>query len=254
VPKLWPLKTPKAEAHAVTGTSILSLLDDADKADVHQPEGNASAVFDNVMSQTLGDIDEVPTPFVPELEREEPELPAPVAVRPLAPVTPLKRRAPEFAHKPGDIVVVFGLRDDAKMVAEALQVAYGSIEVIPAGMYRKGAGRHIEDRRDAFTARADGVRTGRSFIIAVGLGTTPTIQDLHLNFLTEVTPDQVWLSVDVTRKPEDTSAWAHTVAQAADGVDAIAAVGVAETTTPETTDYLGIPVGWVDHAPNLEAV
>lgn len=246
MPKLWPLNLsrPKDDIHNVTAGGIAALLDDADNDDVNVAGTDSTVVFEAVMSETIGDINEpfdaaaAPAPLVTE--------PTHVQVRPIAPVTPLKRRAPEFAHKPGDLVFVFGLRDDARTVAEALQTAYGNIEVVYAGTHRRGHGRHIEDRREMFAARADGVRTSRSFVIAVGLGKAPAEADTYVDFLDEVTPDQVWLSVDVTRKPEDTSTWAHTVAQAADGIDAVAAIGVAETTTPESTDYLGIPVGWAD--------
>ena len=260
MPKFWPrsLKA-KADIHDVSGSDIKALLDDADKADAHEPSTDMAAKFDQTIAQVIGTADEqepvapVATIPVPAVEPDTEDR-TPVAVRPLAPVTALKRRAPELARKPGDIVFVYGLRDDARTVAEALQVAYGSIEVVLAGAYRKGLGRHIEDRRESYAARADGVRTSRSFIVAVGLGVAPDVAPQHLASLNEFSPDQVWLAVDVTRKPEDTSAWAHTVALASDGIDALAAVGVAETTTPDTTEYIGIPVGWADAATNPEAV
>ncbi|WIB65595.1 hypothetical protein [Curtobacterium sp. MCBD17_040] len=253
MPKRWPLNLrPKGDVHHLTPTGIAALLDDADNADTDAVGQDNAAVFDDVMDQTLGtaEVDATENPTVASTPAPEPT--THVQVRPIAPVTPLKRRAPEFARRPGDLVYVFGLRDDARTVAEALQAAYGSVEVVLAGTYRRGNGRHIEDRREMFAARADGVRTARSFIVAVGLGVTPADADLHLAFLDEVIPDQVWLAVDVTRKPEDTSTWAHTVAQAADGIDAVAALGVAETTTPDSTDYLGIPVGWMDAQPSAE--
>lgn len=255
----WPL-SPKGrtDVHDVTGSDIIPLLEDADRGDAHESAPTKAQQFDEQMVKLVGADNDttgepaavVTVPVTPAADTE----PAPVAVRPLAPVTQLKRRAPELARKPGDIVFIYGLRDDARTVAEALQVAYGSIEVVLAGTYRKGVGRHIEDRRESYAARADGVRTSRSFIVAVGLGVNPAVQQHHLASLAEYKPDQVWLAVDVTRKPEDTSAWAHTVAIASDGIDAIAAVGVAETITPETTDYIGIPVGWADATQTPEAV
>ncbi|WIE80893.1 hypothetical protein [Curtobacterium sp. MCSS17_016] len=244
----------RSNVHDVTGSDILPLLKDADRGDTHEATPTKAEQFDQAMEHLVGAAEQAPaavvTVPVAPIEAE----PAPVAVRPLAPVTQLKRRAPELARKPGDIVFVYGLRDDARTAAEALQVAYGSIEVVLAGTYRKGVGRHIEDRRESYAARADGVRTSRSFIVAVGLGVSPAVPQHHLAALNEFSPDQVWLAVDVTRKPEDTSAWAHAVATAADGIDALAAVGVAETITPETTDYIGIPVGWADASTTPEAV
>ncbi len=251
----WPLNwKSRNDVHDVTGSDIITLLEDADRGDSHEPAPSKVERFDQTMETLVGKPDQEPAAVISiPAPTTEPE-PTPVAVRPLAPVTQLKRRAPELARKPGDIVFVYGLRDDARTVAEALQVAYGSIDVVLAGTYRKGIGRHIEDRRESYQARADGVRTGRSFIVAVGLGVNPAVQQNHLASLTEFSPDQVWLAIDVTRKPEDTSAWAHTVATAADGIDALAAVGVAETVTPDTTDYIGIPVGWADASTTPEAV
>lgn len=247
----WPLSLKgRSNVHDVTGSDIIPLLEDADRGDTHEPAPSKVEQFDQTMDTLVGKADQEPVAVIPAATAE----PTPVAVRPLAPVTQLKRRAPELARKPGDIVFVYGLRDDARTVAEALQVAYGSIEVVLAGTYRKGVGRHIEDRRESYAARADGVRTSRSFIVAVGLGVNPAVNHAHLGTLNEYTPDQVWLAIDVTRKPEDTSAWAHTVATAADGIDALAAVGVAETVTPETTEYIGIPVGWADASTTPEAV
>lgn len=251
----WPLSSKgRADVHDVTGSDIIPLLEDADRGDTHEPAPTKAEQFDTQMAQLVGTPDTSEAPAAVVNVPTAPAEPAPVAVRPLAPVTQLKRRAPELARKPGDIVFVYGLRDDARTVAEALQVAYGSIEVVLAGTYRKGVGRHIEDRRESYAARADGVRTSRSFIVAIGLGVNPAVQQNHLATLNEFSPDQVWLAIDVTRKPEDTSAWAHTVATAADGIDALAAVGVAETITPETTDYIGIPVGWADASTTPEAV
>ena len=251
----WPLSLKgRSNVHDVSGSEIITLLGDADRGDAHVQTPTKAEQFDKTMETLVGDAGTAHAAVAPAPVNPTETEPTPVAVRPLAPVTPLKRRAPELAHKPGDIVFVYGLRDDARTVAEALQVAYGSIEVVLAGTYRKGVGRHIEDRRESYAARADGVRTSRSFIVAVGLGVSPAVPQQHLASLNEYKPDQVWLAIDVTRKPEDTSAWAHTVATAADGIDALAAVGVAETVTPETTDYVGIPVGWADASTTPEAV
>jgi hypothetical protein len=82
--------------------------------------------------------------------------------------------------------------------------------------------------------------------VAIGVGEAPLDAARYAGILHDVVPDQVWIAVDVTRKPEDTRVWANLVAEAGGGVDAIAAIGVAYTTTPDSSAYLGIPVGWAD--------
>jgi hypothetical protein len=90
------------------------------------------------------------------------------------------------------------------------------------------------------------VRRGGSTLVAIGAGLAPSEAEQYAAVLHDVVPDQIWIAVDVTRKPEDTRNWARMVADAGGGVDAIAAIGIAYTTTPDSTSYLGIPVGWAD--------
>lgn len=156
------------------------------------------------------------------------------------------RQAPSLATQPGDLVFVFGLRDDPLAVAQAMAVAHPSVEIGVAGTIGRPGTRHVGTRREAVQSRADGVRRGGSTIVAIGVGQAPGDAEQYASILHDVVPDQIWIAVDVTRKPEDTRAWAYTVAEAGSGIDAIAAIGVAYTTTPDSTSFLGIPVGWAD--------
>jgi len=156
--------------------------------------------------------------------------------------------APPLATGPGDLVLVFGLRDDALTVAQSLAVAHPGIELGVAGTIGRPGSRHVGGRREATQARADGVRRGSGTLVAVGVGEAPGDAEQYASILAEVVPDQVWIAVDVTRKPEDTRLWAAAVAEAGGGIDAVAAIGTAYTATPGSTALLGIPVGWSDGA------
>ncbi len=57
--------------------------------------------------------------------------------------------------------------------------------------------------------------------------------------------DQVWIVVDAGRKPLDTAAWVTEVTEDV-SVTAMAVVGTSATSSPESVNTLGIPVGWVD--------
>ncbi|MDQ1583919.1 MAG: hypothetical protein QOF36_1973 [Microbacteriaceae bacterium] len=203
---------------------------------------SGSSEFDGVMREILDtDI----TAAEPEGDTTAGEA-IPATTRKPDPVVIPARPAPKLATNPGDLVFVFGLRDDALTVALALARATPTIEIAVAGTIGKPGSRHVGDRREALQARADGVRRGGSTVVAIGAGLAPGEAEQYAAVLHDVVPDQVWIAVDVTRKPEDTRTWAHLVADAGGGVDAIAAIGIAYTTTPDSTSYLGIPVGWAD--------
>ena len=56
-----------------------------------------------------------------------------------------------------------------------------------------------------------------------------------------LSPDQVWVVVDVGRKPADTAAMVAAVA-ARTSIAGIVSIGAAETATPESVHLLGLPV------------
>jgi hypothetical protein len=246
-PRLWPLNSsrPKQNVHALAPSeSIARLLDEADHTELELLHESRHEGFDVVMREIL---DENETDL---LETET------AVIRPIPPTSrrpePLRlptRPAPKLATNPGDLVFVFGLRDDALTVAQSLSAAKPTIELGVAGTIGRPGSRHVGDRREALQARADGVRRGGSTIVAIGIGLAPADAEQYASILHDVIPDQVWIAVDLTRKPEDTRAWANTLAEAGGGIDAIAAIGSAYTTTPDSTSFLGIPVGWADAAP-----
>jgi len=100
----------------------------------------------------------------------------------------------------------------------------------------------VENRRDALAARAQGVERSESVFVACGWGADAA------DVLVAVQPDQVWVAVDAGRKPADTARWVGAVA-AAVRIDAVATVGSATTSTPETVEELGLPIGWIDDRP-----
>ena len=72
-------------------------------------------------------------------------------------------------------------------------------------------------------------------------------EPVHDVYREAVQPDQVWVAVDASRKPDDTARWVHAVA-ARIPVDAVAVEGTEHTATPDTVEELNLPIGWVDGA------
>jgi len=137
----------------------------------------------------------------------------------------------------GDLTLVVGLGADAESAARVLAAsADAAAEVV-----------RVSDRRDALAARADGVRRDIPLVAAYALA-APTAVAVAGAELARIAPDQVWVAVDVSRKPEDTAAWVRAV-DAALAVDAVAATGAAFTGSPDDVHRLGLPVLWLDAPP-----
>ncbi len=164
----------------------------------------------------------------------------PIAGRTPGPESTTLLPVPAPLSRPGDLVLVVGLPADALSVATAMAASVGSTSVGAAGS-APGANR-VDDRRGALAARALAVERGESVLVACGWAAdVPAV-------LAAVRPDQLWVAVDAGRKPEDTARWVAAVASAVP-IDALATVGSAATTTPETVEELGLPIGWVDDRP-----
>lgn len=222
---------------------IAALLDDADReealgqlAAAPEPDrvSTASAMFDEI----LGSLD-----F---------SEPVPVSV-PVSPAGPAHLAAPAVCREPGDLILVLGLPQHPLAVAQSMAllvqgavfVAGQSVDTEPLAA-RRGMVR-LEDRRTAMAARALGVRRAQASFVALGtdlqaLARRP--EDLR-DLVGALAPDQVWAVVDATRKSEDTAGWLARVAGFTT-VDALAVIGSEHTTTPETVNMLGVPVGWVE--------
>src|SRR4051812_20170258 len=113
---------------------------------------------------------------------------------------------PALLRGRGDLTLVLGLGGDAIAAARAIAEAIGDAEVRPGGCARAAAPR-IDDRRGALRARADGVRRERPIVAAFGLAGGASEVPGLTESLAGIEPDQVWVAVDASRKPEDTADW-----------------------------------------------
>jgi len=142
----------------------------------------------------------------------------------------------------GDMIAVIGLGTDPLDVARDMSAALGRRALHVAGTVLDDGLFRLTDRRMVVAARAAGVREEHPVFVALGLPRIGFDDDaafaLHL-----IQADQVWVVVDVGRKPADTERWVRAV-QAIVQVDAVAVVGSAATTTPNTVHDLGLQVGW----------
>jgi hypothetical protein len=205
---------------------LARLLDDADTAeafaqyaDVIPRLSTHSVDFDSIMA----DLTHNTAAIVPLID-------GPTAFR----QTPLEAA--------GDLVVVIGLGDDPLQVARDMSHLSGLRALSVAGEVSVDGYYRVKDRIGAMAARAAGVRENHSVFIALGLPRGGLDDDgaAALEFLQA---DQVWVVVDVGRKPDDTARWVRAV-QAHVHIDAVAVTGSDSTKSPETVHQLGLQVGW----------
>ncbi len=224
-----PAVPPVVSVDPAARVGIAALLAGAD--DAEDALGVPGGVFDELMVSLGGfgapALAPQATPAMLQLEAAHPPLRVPVPPR-----------------LPGDLVVVVSLGHDALPVAQAMCKAFAPGELAAGGSIRARGRAQLTDRRAALLARADGVEHGR--VVFCAFGVDPGEDALPQ--LAAIDPDQVWIVVDAGRKVEDTRRWVQRITSTVD-VAAIAVVGAAATSTPETVNTLGIPVGWVDGAP-----
>jgi hypothetical protein len=164
---------------------------------------------------------------------------------PAKPVQPETIRiAPALSRLAGDLVVLAGLGSDAAGVADALADARGPY-LRGMGGDLTGTGARADDRRGAIGLRAAGVERGLPALVSFGLGNGGPSLKASVDALRSLAPDQVWVVVDVSRKPEDTVRWVSAV-RAAVAVDAMAVVSGVFTGSQNTAAALGLPEGWSD--------
>jgi hypothetical protein len=181
------------------------------RADADATVGSATAVSVSTRSDTFADILADLAGFTAE--------PAAKVVTPDSP-RPLRGA--------GDLVVVVGMGADPYLVADTLANRVGAGEVRVAGELNIVGVQRVDDRRAALAARVQGVRSGRSVFVALGLGDATCDEAevrAHGTAIERLHPDQVWAAVDVRRPPDDTAAWMHAIGSAVP-VDAVAMVGV----------------------------
>lgn len=143
----------------------------------------------------------------------------------------------------GDLVVVVGSPEEA--IAAAKLMGKGQkVDVRMSGAAHAKTGEQVTDRRTALTARAEAVNRGRSVLVALGFERGVDVAGL----LAGISPDEVWVAVDARLKPEDTLAMVSRVSASAPVRGAVV-TGAGQTSTPQTVNTLGIPVGFVDGEP-----
>ncbi len=131
------------------------------------------------------------------------------------------RPVPSVRSADGDLVLLVGRPNDVDAAAGLFAARYALRPTDAA------------DRRSGILARAEGVRDGSALLAVAAWDDARTTDGLA--------PDQVWVVVDVGRKPEDAARMLATVAERAP-VAGVVAIGAGETATPESVDLLGVPV------------
>jgi hypothetical protein len=212
------------------------LVERADKADRRELPIDASAVpplstESDVFSGVLEDLQRYASPNAP-----------------VATATRRKARPVVLLKAPGDLVVIAGIGEDAMAVARSISGQRGGPEIVPGGaQYAAPGSPKVVDHKTAFSARARGVENGRATIVAYSIEPGDARLAAHAAALAAIRPDQLWLAVDASRKPEDTAAWVGAVCTVV-SVQALAVLRTAWTSTPETVRALGLPEGWSDAA------
>jgi hypothetical protein len=130
---------------------------------------------------------------------------------------------PAVVRADGDLVVVVGRAGVASLVTEALARVHG-LQVVDA-----------QDRRAAILARAAGVQGGHG--VASAFAWSAGAADR----LRGVGADQVWVVVDAERKHDDSVRELRAIAGTV-SLAGIVAVGMGETSSPETVHMFGLPV------------
>lgn len=151
------------------------------------------------------------------------------------------RPVPEVLRSPGDLVVVAGLGSDPLKVARSMAAANRVLSVHASGNLNARGIPYIKSREEALSARASGVTFDKAVLLAYSLmGDVDRVSaDLRM-----FAADQLWLAVDASRKVEDTTTWVEQLT--GHPIDALAVIGTAYTSSPETVNSLGYPIGWLE--------
>ncbi|WIE73919.1 hypothetical protein [Curtobacterium sp. MCJR17_020] len=255
-----PGETPTARVviadSPVQRIGIAALLADAEEAEARIAGGDGTATtradaFASVLDGFVADgitgsaprptralpEPDGPADVVPRLQAVSDTLPggpatvpdAAPAVRVARPTAPAARSAipavrsavPAVRSADGDLVLLVGRANDVDAAAGLFAVRHALRPTDAA------------DRRSAILARADGVRDGHAVLAVAAWDDRATGERIEA--------DQVWVVVDVGRKPEDSAAMVSAVAGRLP-VAGVVAIGAGETATPESVDLLGVPV------------
>lgn len=275
------VELPESGSHGVhsmslpTRVGLAALLEDADSAErelldaplVEQPS-TARPDFAALLAQMTFDTAqpiENPVPRAPvagllPIAAAFTPAPSPLAIGAVIDAVQTAEPPPRPLQSPGDLVLCIGVRADAEMLARDWAEASGA-ELIrcaprPTGVIGPESSEPVlSDRRDAAAARARGVQRGAACIAVLALTALGTDADAaatdgrerQLGVAAGILPDQLWLVVDVSRKPDDTAAWVAACRDALD-VHGVVAIGGAETSTPHSVAALGLPVLWAHNS------
>ncbi|KQO98251.1 hypothetical protein [Leifsonia sp. Leaf264] len=245
-------------------SALLGLLDEQDSHVTSEGAvrvSTASSAFDDVfqsVTKTTGHSAENTAP--PQTEdvgmygrRTAVTQPIPPAIQPsVEHQIPAALSAPQIGPQPaepsrvpGDLVLVVGFSDDALATVRAMARAGKPVDIRAGGAATIKNTDPINDRRSALPARADAVGRSRAVYVAYGIGSDIDLREA----VSAIQPDQVWAVVDASMKTGDTAAWVT----ALPAVDGLAVVNTARTSTPETANLLGVPIGFVDGEPAVSA-
>lgn len=240
---------PAAASHHLQGAAIAALLAEADTVELgmHRPRGTGvsteSPDFAELLEQLGAGLNGGPG------REDVTRPPGPQDAGPTKSTTPPAARpgpppAPAPLNGIGDLVLLIGLGEDALDTALAMSIAAGGADVRTAGKLTAFGHLHVDGRQSATAARAQAVMTDRTVLVAYGLERSRDAA-ATLNAVSAISADQIWVVVDAGRKHEDTARWVHALG-AQLPISALAVVGTAETSTPESVNELGVPVGWID--------
>lgn len=253
-------------SHQLQGSAIAALLEEADAAEasLHRPSNPGVSTESPGFAELLEQLGAgLRTPATPApAQSAQPATPEPgvradrpagteqrkVFPAPDADAAPSSGAAGEAVPVPltgvGDLVVLVGLGEDAMDTALAMSMAVGGADVRTAGELSAYGHLHVDGRQGATAARAHAVVTERTVLVAFGLGKARNAL-ARVPSVAALSADQVWVVVDAGRKHEDTARWVR-VLSAQLNISAVAVVGAGETSTPESVNGLGLPVGWID--------
>jgi len=223
-------RQPHARQPAGGRTALDDLIDQADRRDA--PLTAASVPPLSTESDAFTDV-------LADLRRYA------AATDPIGPSPRKSKRPVVLLRAPGDLIVIAGIGEDALIVATALAQAAPIAQVAVGGAVLEVGTARVGDRRTAFAARARGIENGRATIVAYGIDPGDSEFAADMASLSGIRPDQLWLAVDASRKPEDTHRWVTALAMSLP-VQAIAVLRSAWTSTPESVRTLGLPEGWSD--------
>jgi hypothetical protein len=153
---------------------------------------------------------------------------------------------PPQRDRPGDLLLLVGVGDDAVRVAKSLRNRMQKGYVCDGGVIEGNTRRRVDDRRGAVAARAYGVRSDQPVIVAYGVE-RGTVLDAELEGLLSIDSDQAWLVIDGGRDPEETLEWTGRLRGRLQ-VDAVASLRAPRIGRPEALEALGLPEAWREPA------